>query len=81
MKNINLINKIIFIINIVLLIVSFLAYRYIFQVETTKKIYAEESVKFVEENKNPVFKIDQIITYSSANVNDKSDGQLKKVKK
>ncbi len=76
MKNINLINKIIFIINIVLLIVSFLAYRYIFQVETTKKIYAEESVKFVEENKNPVFKIDQIITYSSANVNDKSDGQL-----
>ena len=74
--NISLINKIIFIINIILLIVCFLAYRYIFQVETTKKIYAEESVKFVEGNKNPVFKVKQVTIYSSAYVNDKSEGQL-----
>ncbi len=74
--NINLINKIIFVINIALLIVLFFGYKHIFQVETTKKIYAEESARFIEENKTPVFKIEQIITYSNAYVDDKSDGNL-----
>ncbi len=71
------INRIILLINIALLIICIIAYKYIFQVETTKKIYSEESSKFVEENKNPVYKIDQIILYSSANVVDNSNGQLK----
>ncbi len=71
------INKIIFLIDIALLIISIIAYRYIFQVETTKRIYSEESSKFVEENKNPIYKIDRIILYSSANVVDNSNGELK----
>lgn len=74
---INSINKIILLIDIALLIISIIVYRYIFQVETTKRIYSEESAKFVEENKNPIYKIDQIILYSSANAIDNSDGELK----
>ena len=71
------INKIIFLIDIALLIICVITYKYIFQVETTKRIYAEESSKFVEENENAVYKIDKIVLYSSANVVDNSDGQLK----
>lgn len=65
------------IIVIVLCLISVLGYKYIFEVETQKKIYAEESVKFIENNENPVFRIGQIILYSSANAVDNSDGQLK----
>lgn len=71
------INKILLLIDIALLMISIIAYKYIFQVETTKRIYSEESSRFVEENKNPIYKIDQIILYSSANVVDNSDGELK----
>lgn len=69
--------KIILIIDIVLLFISFVAYKHIFQVETGKRIYSEESERFAEENKNPVFKVDQIILYSSANAVDNSNGELK----
>lgn len=71
------INKIILIINIVLLIVSIIAYKYIFQVETGRRIYLEESEKFVAENESPVFEINKIILYSSANAIDNSNGELK----
>lgn len=71
--------KIILIIDIILLIISFFAYKHIFQVETGKRIYSEESERFAEENKNPVFKIDQIILYSSANAVDNSNGELKSI--
>ncbi len=74
--NIDLINKIIFVVNVALLIVLFFAYRYVFEVESTKRIYAEETEKLMEETKNPVFKIDKIVLYNSANVEDKSDGNL-----
>lgn len=70
---------IIFIIDIILLIVSIFAYRFIFQVETTKRIYSEESDKFVQQNQNPIFKIDQIILYNSANAVDNSNGELKNI--
>lgn len=73
------INRIILLINIALIIISFISYRYIFQVETTKRIYSEESSKFVEENKNPIYKIDKIILYSSANAVDNSNGELKSI--
>lgn len=69
--------KIILIVDIILLIISVITYKYIFQVETGKRIYSEESAKFVEENRNPVFKIEQIILYSSANAIDNSNGELK----
>lgn len=70
---------IIFIIDIILLIVSIFTYRFIFQVETTKRIYSEESEKFVQQNQNPTFKIDQIILYNSANAVDNSNGELKNI--
>ena len=71
--------KIIILIDIVLLIAVFFAYKNIYTVETRKTIYAEASEKFVEENKQPVFKIGKIILYSSANAIDNSDGQLKDI--
>lgn len=73
----NKVNKIILVIDIILLIISIISYRYIFQVETTKRIYSDEAEKFVSENQKPVFKINQIIIYSSANAIDNSDGELK----
>lgn len=73
----NRINKIILFIDIILLVVSIIAYKYIFQVETGKRIYSEEAEQFVAENENPVFKIDKIILYSSANAVDNSNGELK----
>ena len=71
--------RIIFIIDIILLIISVFTYRFIFQVETSKKIYSEESEKFVKQNQNPTFKIDQIIIYNSANAVDNSNGELKNI--
>lgn len=64
-------------IDIMLLILSIFTYKHIFDVETLKKNYAEETSKFIENNENPVFKIGQIILYSSANAIDNSDGELK----
>lgn len=69
--------KLILILDIALCIISFIAYKHIFQVETTKKIYSAETVRFLEENNNPVFKIDKIVLYSSANAIDNSNGELK----
>lgn len=71
--------KIIILADIILLIASFFAYKQIFIMEQRKNIYAESSEKFVEENKEPIFKIGKIILYSSANAVDNSDGQLKNI--
>ncbi len=76
---VNKINTVILIIDIILLIISIISYKYIFEIETTKRIYSEESTKFVEENKNPVYKISKIILYSSANAVDNSNGELKNI--
>lgn len=67
------------IIDILLLIICIFTYKHIYEVEMVRRIYAEESEKFVEDNKNPVFKINQIILYSSANAVDNSDGNLKDI--
>ena len=77
MKKANIKKPLIIIIDIILLIVSIIAYKYIYEVEVGKQIYSEEAVKFVEENKEPVFKIGKIILYSSANAIDNSNGLLK----
>lgn len=66
-------------IDIILLIVSIIAYKYIYDVETGKQIYSEQAVRFVEENKQPVFKIGKIILYSSANAIDNSNRNFKKL--
>lgn len=67
------------IVDIILLILSVLTYRYIFNVENNKKLYAEETARFIENNENPVFKIGKIILYSSAYATDNSDGSLKDI--
>ncbi len=66
-------------IDIILLVLSVFVYNYIFEVETLKKNYSEETTKFIENNENPVFKVGQIILYSSANAVDNSDGGLKDI--
>lgn len=71
--------KWIILMDILLFIAVFFAYKNIYKVETRKTIYAEASEKFVEENKQPIFKIGKIILYSSANAVDNSDGQLKNI--
>lgn len=71
--------KIIILADIILMIASFFAYKQIFIMEQRKNVYADASEKFVEENKEPIFKIGKIILYSSANAVDNSDGQLKNI--
>lgn len=79
MKKASIKKPLIIIIDIILLIVSIIAYKYIYEVEVGKQIYSEEAVKFVEENKEPVFKIGKIILYSSANAIDNSNRASKKL--
>lgn len=63
------------IVAIILLIVVIISYRYIYKREMAKVTYAEESEKFAEENQAPIFKIDKIILYSSANTTDNSENE------
>lgn len=63
------------IIAVILLVVVIISYRYIYNKENAKKVYAEESEKFVKENQAPIFKIDKIILYSNANTTDNSENQ------
>ncbi len=67
------------IIEFILLVISIFTYRYIFQVQMTRKIYERETVQFIEENQNPIFTISEIILYNSANAVDNSDGELKDI--
>ena len=67
------------IIDLVLLIISVFVYTHIFKVENVKKAYAEETIEFIENNENPIFKVGQIVLYSSANAIDNSDGELKDI--
>lgn len=63
-------------IDVILLILSIFVYTHIFKVEHVRKTYAKETTEFIENNGNPVFKIGQIILYSSANAIDNSNGEL-----
>ena len=65
--------------NIILMIISIIGCKYIFEVETTKKVYAAETVKILEENRNPVFAIEKIELWSSAYAKDNSEGDLKDI--
>lgn len=67
--------KILFVIDIILLIISIKAYKYIYDFELTKNAFVNETIKFVEENKNPVFRVNKIILYNSAYAVDKSQNQ------
>lgn len=71
--------RLIIILDIILLVSVFFAYKHIYTVETRKNAYAESSEKFVKENKEPIFRIGKIILYSSADAVDNSEGQLKNI--
>lgn len=71
--------KMVFLIDIFLLIISIICYKYIYKVETGKLIYSEQSEKFASQNKLPVFRIEKIILYSSANWTDNSNGKLRDI--
>lgn len=72
--------RIILIIDIILLIMSINGYKYIYQTEQVKTIFVGEAVKFVEENSNPVFKINKLVLYSSAHVVDNSqEGRMEDI--
>lgn len=66
-------------IDIILFVLSVFVYNHIFEVESVKKNYSEETTRFIESNENPVFKVGQIIIYSSANATDNSNGELKDI--
>ncbi len=79
MKKFSLNIKFLIFIEIVIAILVFFAYKNIYSIELQKQLYAESSEKFVEENKEPVFKIGKIILYSSANAIDNSNELLKDI--
>ena len=72
--------RIILLIDIILLILSINCYKYIYGAEGRKAEFSNQAAEFVEENKNPVFKISKIVLYSSANAIDNSeDGKLQNI--
>lgn len=71
--------KVLIIIDIILFLVTVFAYKYIFDIETGKTVYAEETERIVENAENPVFKIDKIVLWSSAYAVDNSDKSLKDI--
>ena len=69
-------HKIVFTILILILcVVSFLYYDLIFKASYAKDEFSNQVVKIAEQNENPIFKIQKIIVYSSANAIDKSENE------
>ena len=79
MRKQQIIKILIILLEIILLVIAIFAYKFIYTKEINKVKYAEESQKFVDENKEPIFKIDKIILYNSANGIDNSDGKLQSI--
>lgn len=71
--------KVLIIIDIVLFIVAVITYKLVFDIESNKAVYAEETTKFVEENANPVFRVGKIVLWSSAYAVDNSNKELKDI--
>ena len=69
-------HKIVFTILILILcILLFLYYDLIFKTSYAKDEFTNQVVKVAEQNENPIFKIQKIIIYSSANAIDKSENE------
>ena len=77
MKEINLNNKklLILLIVIIVLIILLQSYIKIIKKYRNDRIFALESEKYANQVANPVFKIDKIMIYSGANVEDLSENQ------
>jgi len=73
--NIDLKNKKVLTIIIVLILMSIILYTYykIIYMHRNNNIFAQESEKYSQEANNPVFKIDKVLMYSDANIEDLSE--------
>ena len=60
---------------LLLCILSFLYYDLIFRVSYAKDEFSTQVEKVAEQNENPIFKIQKILIYSSANAIDKSENE------
>ena len=72
-------NLIIILIELILLLIVILGYRHVYSIETGKIKYSNDAERFVNANKDPVFKVKQITLISSANAVDNSGGNLKDI--
>ena len=60
---------------LLLCVLSFLYYDLIFRVSYAKDEFSTQVEKIAEQNENPIFKIQKILIYSSANAIDKSENE------
>ncbi len=60
---------------LILCLLSVLYYDLIFRTSYAKEEFSNQIVKVAEQNENPIFKIQKIIVYSSANAIDKSENE------
>ena len=60
---------------LILCILAFLYYDLIFSVSYAKDEFSNQVEKIAEQNENPIFKIQKILIYSSANAIDKSENE------
>ena len=60
---------------LILCVLAFLYYDLIFRVSYAKDEFSDQVEKIAEQNENPIFKIQKILIYSSANVIDKSENE------
>lgn len=72
-------HRILLCIDIILILIAVVSCKYIFGLELQKTIFTNQLEEFNRENKNPVFTIEKIISYSSANAVDNSDGKLEDI--
>ena len=71
--------KVLIVVDIILFIITVIAYKVIFDFQTERNMYIEETTKFIEDSQDPVFKINKIVLWSSAYAVDNSDKQLKDI--
>ena len=60
---------------LILCVLAFLYYDLIFRVSYAKDEFSNQVEKIAEQNENPIFKIQKILIYSSANAIDKSENE------
>ena len=63
--------KILCIVCIVLIILVYCYYKIIL-IHRNNNLFAKNSIKYAEENENPIFKLEKILVYSDANIEELS---------
>ena len=71
--------KIIFVILLIFLcILSVLYYNFVLYTKSAIDKFANDHIRIVEQNENPIFKVHKVMLYSSANAIDSNDTQALK---